>query len=67
MGLRRSYPKLLEKLSHPNLDPDELRRNAGPASSDVPAADRFAVVPDSSGHGIAEVPEVPQFKKPRTH
>jgi hypothetical protein len=36
---------MLKALSHPNLDPNDLRRNAKPTVLTAPAEDRYTIVP----------------------
>jgi hypothetical protein len=58
LAICRNSPQLLECLSYPKLDPDSLRCNAEPASTEVPADPA-----EGTGRGLGSVPEVPRFNR----
>lgn len=69
----RNSPQLLTDLCAGSIKPDDLGLTASPQTTYVPPADRYAVVPDhahavpdSGGHGVGTVPEMPAVKKARS-
>lgn len=68
--MRRTKPKLLTALSAGTLNLEELRHTASPQHHYVPAADRYAVVPDQAhteAHGGMWVPQMPVTTVPDGH
>ena len=63
----RTSPKLLTALSVGTMNLEELRQTARPQHHYIPAADRYAVVPDQAHtqmFGGMSVPQVPTVEVP---